>query len=340
VSKVTLITVDLAKDVFQVAGFNRELKNSFNKRLKRSEIAEFMSQQPPCELVMEACYSSHYWGRRFQEMEHTVRLLPAQHVTPFVRGNKSDRNDTIAIAEASRRPNIVDVPLKSVAQQDIQCLHRMRDSCVSRRNAVTNQARGLLAEYGIVEAGGHGAFLRLLSKVTDPEASAISPVLKIQFQAIRDEYLAINDRINDILKELTRIANQEPICKLLLTIPGIGVINATAIYSAIGNGSQFRSAREFAVWLGLTPKQRSSGNTFVSSGITKRGDRYLRKQLVHGARSLLYRCPKKTDRLSTWVNQLVARRGAQKACVALAARLARLCWILIQKQEPYRVVAS
>ena len=337
-SKVTLITVDLAKDVFQVAGFNNRLSNDFNKRLKRREFGEFMAQQPPCEVVMEACYSSHYWGRRFQGMGHRVRLLPAQHVTPFVRGNKSDRNDTVAIAEASRRPNIVDVPLKSITQQDIQCLHRMRDLCVARRTGLMNQTRGLLSEYGIVGGGGHTAFSRLLSEVVDPESGDISPVLKNQFRAVRNEYQSLTDRIADILKELTLIAKNDPLCQLLLTIPGIGVINATAIYSAIGNGSQFKSAREFAVWLGLTPKQRSSGNMFVSSGITKRGDSYLRKQLVHGARALLHRCRKKTDKLSHWANQLVARRGAQKACVALAARLARICWILLQKQEPYRAM--
>ena len=143
VSKVTLITVDLAKDVFQAAGFNNRLNNEFNKRLKRREIGEFVAQQPPCEVVMEACYSSHYWGRRFQEMCHRIRLLSAQHVTPFVRGNKRDRNDTVAIAEASRRPNIVDVPLKSIAQQVIQFLHRMHDLCVARRTGLMNQTGGL-----------------------------------------------------------------------------------------------------------------------------------------------------------------------------------------------------
>lgn len=337
-SKVTLITVDLAKDVFQIAGFSSRLKNAYNKRFKRKMVLEFMAQQSPCEIAIEACYSSHYWARCFQKMGHTVRLLPAQQVTPFVRGNKSDHNDTVAIAEASRRPNIIDVPLKSIAQQDIQCLHRMRDLCVSRRTGLMNQTRGLLSEYGIVAATGHAAFSKLLSEVTDPDNDAISTVLKNQFRAVKDEYQALSDRIAGILKELTEIAKNEPLCQLLLTIPGIGVINATAIFSAIGSGSQFRLAREFAVWLGLTPRQRSSGNTFVSSGITKRGDRYLRKQLVHGARALLHRCRNKTDRLSLWVNQLVARRGVNKACVALAARLARICWILLQKREAYRAM--
>lgn len=285
---------------------------------------------------MEACYSSHYWARCFQSMGHRVRLLPAQHVAPFVRGNKSDHNDAVAIAEASHRPNIIAVPIKSLEQQDIQSLHRMRDLCVCRRTGLMNQTRGLLAEYGVICPKGHKAFLKILSEVADPDNGVISMVLKNQFRQVRDEYMGLTQRIADIQKELTSIVAQQPHCQIISSIPGIGVINATAIYSAIGNGAQFSNAREFAVWLGLTPKQRSSGNSSSSGGITKRGDRYLRKQLVHGARALLYRCPDRTDRLSLWANALLARRGYNKACVAMAARLARLCWTLLQKNEMYR----
>ena len=338
-SKVTLISVDLAKDVFQVGGFTERLDADFNKQIKRRKLAEFMVQQPPCEVVMEACYSSHYWARCFEQMGHRVRLLPAQHVTPFVRGNKSDHNDTIAIAEASKRPNIIDVPVKTVAQQDIQSLHRLRDFCVRNRTGLMNQARGLLAEFGVVSSQGHKAFLKLLANVVDPESTAISAMLKVQFRLIKEEYQVLSDRIAGIQKELTNVASEQPQCQLLLSIPGIGVINSTAIYSAIGSGTQFKSPREFAVWLGLTPRQSSSGNSFSSGGITKPGDRYLRKQLVHGARALMYRCLSKNDRLSNWVNALVARRGFNKACVAMAARLARLCWVLLQKNEMYRATA-
>ena len=285
---------------------------------------------------MEACYSSHYWARCFQEMGHTVRLLPAQHVTPFVRGNKSDHNDTIAIAEASRRPNIHQVPIKSTAQQEIQSLHRMRDLCVQRRTSVMNQTRGLLSEYGVVSPKGHKAFLRLIALITDPEHEAISATLKTQIRLVSEEYQQLTDRIAGIQKELISIVTQQPQCQLLSSVPGIGVINATAIYSALGNGNQFDNAREFAVWLGLTPKQGSSGNSFTSGGITKRGDRYLRKQLVHGARALLSRCRNKTDKLSLWANALIARRGYNKAVVAMAARLARICWVLLQKNEMYQ----
>ena len=266
-NKVTLISVDLAKDVFQVGGFTDRLKVDFNRQIKRKDLRSFMAQQPACEVVMEACYSSHYWARCFQEMGHRVRLLPAQHVTPFVRGNKSDHNDTVAIAEASRRPNILQVPIKTTAQQEIQSLHRMRDLCVQRRTGVMNQTRGLLSEYGIVSPKGHKAFLKLLGLITDPEHETLSPSLKTQMHLVREEYQQLTDRVAGIQQ--------------VSSVPGIGVINATAIYSAIGNGNQFKHAREFAVWLGLTPVQTSSGNTFKSGGITKRGNRYLRKQLVH-----------------------------------------------------------
>lgn len=337
-NKVTLLAVDLAKEVFQVAGFTDRMKEDFNRQIKRKDLHTFMARQPACEVVMEACYSSHYWARSFQQMGHRVRLLPAQHVTPFVRGNKSDHNDAVAIAEASHRPNIIAVPIKTVEQKDIQSLHRIRDLCVSRRTSLMNQTRGLLSEYGVISTKGHNAFLKLLSEVADPENDAISFTLKAQFIHVRDEYQELTLRIADIQKELTTIVTRQPLCQLLSSIPGIGVINATAIYSAIGNGSQFGSAREFAVWLGLTPIQRSSGNSFSSGGITKRGDRYLRKQLVHGARALLYRCRNKTDRLSLWANTLIARRGFNKACVAMAARLARICWTLLQKKEMYRMM--
>ena len=335
-TKHNLISVDLAKNVFQLCAMTEHQRITFNKSLKRQDLAEFMLKQEPTNIVMEACYSSHYWARRFISMGHTVKILPAQHVSPFVRGNKSDRNDAVAIAEAARRPNILPVPVKSAEQQDIQCLHRMRERYISHRTGLINQTRGLMSEYGIVAPKGHKAFCLLLRDLSLPENEDLSPVLKAQLNQVADEYYDQTNRIEDITRQISDIANQHPLCRLLRSIPGIGVINATAIYSAIGNGSQFNNAREFAVWLGLTPKQSSSGESFKSAGITKRGNRYLRKQLVHGARSALSRSKNKTDHLSRWGNQLVARRGIQKASVAMAARMARLAWILLQRNEAYK----
>lgn len=251
-------------------------------------------------------------------------------------GNKSDRNDAVAIAEAAIRPNIIPVPVKSVEQSDIQCLHRIRDQHVAHRTGLMNQKRGLLSEYGIVTPTGHKAFCALLREVTQPDFDGLTPLLKTHFNTAADRYYDQTDRIDEINRSLSHIARQHPLCQLLLSMPGIGPINATAIFSAIGNGSQFKNGREFAVWMGLTPRQSSSGEKFTSGGITKRGNRYLRKQLVHGARAAVYRCKGKTDSLSLWIQQLVARRGVNKACVALAARMARLAWVLLQRKEMYK----
>lgn len=337
-AKHNLISIDLAKNVFQVCGMTSRNKVIFNKTLRRQELLEFMANQAKVEVAMEACYSSHFWARCFLKMGHEVKLLPAQHVTPFVRGNKSDRNDAVAIAEAARRPNIISVPVKTVEQQDIQCLHRLRERYVSSRTALMNQVRGLLSEYGIIAPQGHKSFCQLLHQVSEPNYSGLSSLLKIQIKHTADDYYLLSDRIEELDKQLIQIAKSNPLCEILLTIPGVGVINATAIYSAIGKGTQFQNGREFAVWLGLTPRTASSGEKFSSAGITKRGNSYLRKQLVHGARAALSRCRNKTDKLSCWANQLVARRGNQKACVALAARLARVAWVLLNKQEAYKAL--
>jgi len=331
-----LIAIDLAKNVFQVCGMSARQQVIFNKQLRRSELATFILKQPPLEVAMEACYSSHHWGRCFEAMGHRVKLLPAQHVAPFVRGNKSDHNDALAIAEAARRPNITPVPVKSIVQQDIQALHRLRERHIGQRTGLINQTRGLLSEYGIVVPRGHKAFCALVQEVSQPDARQLSDLLKVQIRQVAGDYHALTARIKEFDQTLQTLAIANPLCERLMTIPGIGVINATAIVSAIGNGSQFANGREFAVWLGLTPRQSSSGGSFKSGGITKRGNRYLRKQLVHGARALVLRRKQQSDQLGRWVKQLVARRGVNKATVALAARLARIAWVVLQREENYR----
>ncbi len=334
-TKHNLISIDLAKNVFQVCGMTKNQKITFNKSIGRVELTAFICQQEPTTIAMEACYSSHYWARTFEAFGHKVLMLPAQHVKPFVRGNKSDHNDAIAIAEAALRPNIKAVPIKSLEQQDIQVLHRLRERYVSQRTALISQARGLLSEYGIISPLGLAAFCRLLRGLVDIDSKQLSAMIKDQMRLVADEYYTLTDRINQITTKLKNIAQKSHSCQLLLSIPGIGPINATAIFSAIKQGQQFKNAREFAVWLGLTPKQASSGERQTTSGISKRGNGYLRKQLVHGARSAISRCQKKDDQVSRWANQLVARRGIQKATVAMAARMARTAWVLLNRDQEY-----
>lgn len=242
----------------------------------------------------------------------------------------------MAIAESAKRPGIQTVPIKTIAQQDIQSLHHLRERCVSQRTSLSNQTRGLLSEYGIVFPQGFKAFKQTMAILLDPKDTRLSVSIKKQLQYVTDEFERMCLRLKELNLELARIARDNPHCQRLMSIPGIGYVNATGLYSAIGNGSQFKNARELSVWLGITPKQFASGNKSVNGGITKRGNRYLRKQLIQGARALISRYKKHDDHLSHWLKAIVIRRGPNKACVALANKMARLCWTLLQKNQMYK----
>ena len=331
--KLKTITIDLAKNVFQVCGVNEHIKPQFNKKLKRSELLDFMRQQSSTTVVMEACYSSHYWGREIAKLGHDTKLIPAQHVTPFVRGNKNDHNDAFAIAEASQRANIRFVPVKTEHQQEISCLHRIRERLSKNKVALSNQSRGLLSEFGVVFPTGHKALLSGLTSVIDNPQ--YSQRLQDMMQDMLNEYNTTIKRLKGIQKQLDEFVDESESGKILRSIPGIGVINASALLAAIDKGQAFNNPKEFAVWLGLTPKQHASGNLNKMGGITKRGDRYLRKQLVHGARSVVSRAAQKTDPLSLWATKLRVTKPFNKVAVAVAHRLARLIWILLTRQEHY-----
>jgi transposase len=331
--KLRTIGIDLAKNVFQACGVNEHMKSQFNKRLKRHELLDFMRQQEPTMVVMEACYSSHYWGREMTKLGHNVKLIPAQHVTPFVRGNKNDPNDSFAITEASQRPYIRFVPVKTEFQQEILCLHRIRERLIKNKGALSNQARGLLSEFGVVFPCGHKALLNGLNGVIDN--AQYSHRLQNMMIDMLSEYETILKRLKGIEQQLEIFVEGSESGKILLSIPGIGIINASALLASIDKGQAFSHPKEFAVWLGLTPKQHASGNISKMVGITKRGDRYLRKQLVHGARSVVSRAAKKTDPLSLWATKLRVTKPFNKVAVAMAHRLARLIWILFTRQEHY-----
>lgn len=330
-----LVSVDLAKTVFQVCRFAEGNKVLSNKKLSRSKLSQEIAQLTPGTIVMEACYSAHYWGRTFEQYGHTVKLVPAQHVKPFVRGNKNDANDAVAIAEASLRPNMRFVPVKTVEQQDIQSLHKIRERFVTHRTRISNQTRGLLSEYGLVASPGFKALGILIHEAL--ESDTLTEVFKEEISSIYEELLDLEQRLKRVNTKLKALADHHLLCRLLMTIPGIGVINATAIYAAIGDGKQFATARDFAVWLGLTPRQYASGTKCYTGKITKRGNRYLRKQLVHGARALMNRAKGKKDKLNVWINEIKERRGVHKACVALAHKLARIIWAVLSRGEQFRL---
>lgn len=332
--KCNVIGIDLAKTVFQTCGADKNLKPHFNKKIKRNNLIDFMLQQPPTSVVMEACYSSNYWAREIEKLGHTVKLIPAQHVKPFVRGNKNDHNDAFAIVEASQRAHIRFVPIKTEHQQEIIALHRIRERLIKNKTAVSNQARGLLSEFGVIFDAGKEAFLQGMNNfVIDLKYSFR---LRTMMTSILNEYQNLLTSIKDIENELTLFVEQSPMGKILLSIPGIGLIIASALLASIDKGQAFNSPREFAVWLGLTPQQYSSGTISRMGKITKRGDRYLRKQLIHGARTVVCHAKKKTDQLNVWINQLRERKSFNKTTVAVAHRLARLVWILLQRGELYK----
>ena len=332
--KVTTIAIDLAKNVFQVLGMNAETKKVYNKRLNRAELKELLCNTPACIVVMEACYSSHYWGRTAQQFGHTVKLIPAQHVTPFVRGNKNDSNDALAIFEASSRPNIRFVPIKSESQQEILMMHRIRDRLIKQRIACTNQARGLLVDFGIVFQQGFSAFERNIWDIIND--SEQRPLLRYQVNQIYDEYLQVTKQIKELNNLIKQQVEQTETGRILLSMPGIGHVIASNAEASIDKGQAFNSPKELAVWLGLTPRQYASGSKSKLYGITKRGDSYLRKQLIHGARTVVCHADKKDDALNQWITQLKARIGFNKATVATAHKLARLMWVLLRKQTPYQ----
>lgn len=333
--QATIIGIDIAKTVFQVCGVDAHRRVVFNRRLSRRQLEAFMLRWPASRVVMEACYMAHYWGRRFEAMGHRVQLIPAQHVKPFVRGNKNDRNDALAIVEAADRPGLRYVPVKTAEQQEILALHRLRERLKAQRIQLTNQTRGLLAEFGIVFAQGHAAFRRML--VTVDERASWSPRFQATLARVADEYRRISEQLQSVDADIAAFVDTTPACAVLMSIPGIGVVNASALVAAVDRGQAFANARQFAVWLGLTPKQSASGQRAVMGGISKRGDRYLRTQLIHGARAMLRWARHRDDALSRWANALVQRRGVHKATVAVAHRLARICWVLLQRNESFRL---
>lgn len=333
----SLVAIDLAKNTFQACvldGLNRVAKNV---KLSRHKLLDFVLSQSADEVVMEACYSANYWGRLFQEQGLTVKLIPAQHVKPFVRGNKNDKNDALAIAEASRRPDVRFVSIKTMAQQDMQSMHRVRERLLANKVRLSNQVRDLLSEYGVTIPLGHRAFRVQVTDIIHHEDKRVSPIFREKLQFLFAEYNEIRQRVEHINAQIRHVASHDESHQLLMSIPCIGPIIATAIISAIGHGHQFTSANEFAVWLGVTPRQHASGDKSIQLGITKRGDRYLRKQLVHGARAAMRWCRKRDDRLSQWTNAIIARRGINKASVALAHKLARIAWALLRDQKPFAV---
>jgi transposase len=324
--KNTLVGVDLAKTFFEIAVSEQSGRVSRRLRRRRDGFLSFFAQLPPATVVMEACGSAHFWAREIQKLGHEPVLLPPQHVRPYVLRNKTDATDAKGLLEAYRNDDIRPVPIKTPTQQLLGSLHRLRSAWLAERTARINTLRGLLREQGIVIPLGARHAVPLAWAAIEDADSALPDALRPFLAEVCHEIRDLERRIQSCQSQLEALAQQLPAVKRLLTVPGIGLLSATALVAFVGDPRRFRSARHFASYLGLVPKERSSGSTRRLGRISKRGDVYLRMLLIHGARSALRAAATspRPDRLRAWALQLQSRLGYNKAAVALANKLARI----------------
>lgn len=333
---ISVLGVDLAKNVFQLHGNGANGKTVLRKQLSRGKVLEFIAKLPPCLIGMESCSGSNYWAREFARFGHTVRQMAPQFVKPYVKSNKNDQNDAEAIAEAVVRPSMRFVPMKGVEHHDIQTIHRVRQRLVRNRTALVNEFHGLLIEYGVALSLPRAKLRQELRELVSPEHPILSPVVKETLTEMLGELDQLQERVEACDEKLQRIAKKSPMCERIQKIPGIGLITATGMIAAVPDARNFKNGRQFSAWLGLVPKQRSSGGKSVLLGISKRGDTYLRTMLIHGARSVLRYAPRKTDRLSEWAVAKQKTRGTNRAVVAVANKNARIVWALMSSEREYQ----
>lgn len=336
--KSTLIAVDTAKLVFEVAESEGD-RVVRRHRLGRCQFAEYLGTRAQASFVLEACGGAHHWARVMQRCGHSVRLLPVPYVRAYRHRNKTDRADCLAMLEAARNPEILPVPVKSPEAQAIQGLHRIRSQWMATRTSRINTLRGLLREFGVILPMGAIAALKLMPEAIDDDA--VPPVLRPGLQSLLTEIRELGERVVEIERQLGSLAKQVPDIERLRQVSGIGLLTATALYASAGDARNFRSGRHFASWLGLTPREHSSGNVRRLGGISKRGDRYVRMLLTHGARAVLARAKQMSaagqplNRLQQWAVDLDGRSCHNKATCALANKLARIAWATWYHQRDF-----
>jgi transposase len=294
--EISVLGIDIAKRVFHAVGTDERGQIVFRKRLSRHALMPFIAKLPPVLIGMEACGGAHYWARRFREHGHEVKLMAPQFVKPYVKSNKNDMRDAEGIGEAVTRPTMRFVPIKEVDQQDIQALHRVRDRLMGERTALVNEVHGLMNEYGIVIPKGVSKFRRAVVDKLECEKEKLTSLSQEMFWKLVEEFAALEQQLAFYQEKLDTLAKTHPECQRLMTIPGIGPLSATALVAAVSDASAFKNGRQFAAWLGLVPRQHSTGGKERLLGISKRGDSYLRKLLIHGARATMRWVDLKTDR--------------------------------------------
>ena len=338
--KISVVGLDLAKNVFQVHAVNAQGRVVERKQLRRSEVLSWFAKIEPCRIGLEACGGMHYWARKLSELGHTVRPMAARFIKPYLKSNKSDMLDAEAICEAVQRPGMRFVSVKPAQQQAVLHLHHSRRLLVEQRTALINHIRGMLLEFGIVIAVGPSALRKRLPELLEDTGDELPPMCRDLAAVLRDQLSALDERIALLEHRIQQWHVSNEASQRLAGIPGVGVISATAITAAIGDARAFTNGRQFAAWLGLVPRQASSGGRQRLLGISKRGDRYLRTLMIHGARAVIrhLRARQQAGKPpgNAWIAQLLARCHPNVATVALANHNARVAWALLAKNETYR----
>ncbi|HJX18572.1 MAG TPA: IS110 family transposase [Acidiferrobacterales bacterium] len=333
--KITTIGIDLAKEVFQIHGEDARGKVVLRKQLKRKDMAQFFAKLEPCLIGMEACGSAHHWARKLGGYGHTVKLMAPQFVKPYVKTNKNDAADACAICEAAGRPNMRYVPMKTIEQQAILSVHRARQGFVKARTAQGNQIRGLLSEFGIVIPKGIDAIAKRVPEILEDGENGLPGTMRRLLERLSDNLKEMDRQVNELEKQIRLWHQENEASRKLEAIPGIGPITASAIVASVGDAREFKNGRQMAAWMGLVPRQHSSGGKQTLLGISKRGDTYLRTLLIHGARAVTRFAEKKSEP-DSWLRKLIGRRNKNVAAVALANKNARIVWALLAKDRMFR----
>ena len=332
---LTTIGIDLAKSVFQVHGADEKGKAVLKKQLKRAQMLPFFANLTTCRIGMEACGSAHYWARKLQAFGHTVQLIAPQYVKPFVKRNKNDAADAEAICEAMTRPNMPTVPIKNASQQAILSVHRARQGFVKARTAQANQIRGLLAEYGIVIPKGIGHITKRVPEILEDGENDLPGSFRLLIQRLVDHLKELGRQVDELEAQIQLWHKDNPASQKLAKIPGVGPMTASAMAASVGDARHFKNGRQLAAWLGIVPRQHSTGGKSTLLGISKRGDTYLRTLLIHGARAVI-RIIERKPNADLWLKNLLARRHKNVAAVALANKNVRTIWALLAHDREYQ----
>ena len=333
----TTISIDLAKEIFQVAVFSKHGKLLSNQAVKSQKMLEIIAQHPEANILMEACGSAHYWGRRFSKEGHEVYLVPAHIAAKYRSGNKNDANDTLAIYEASKRPNTYFVSVHTLEQQDLGTQHALRKGLMKERTQVANRIRGIAREYGVNFPLGIKHLYPCVPGALEDGSNELTDIARRVLRSLLDQLIAVRDLVEETTQLLETYTQAIPSCKELQKMPGIGWLGAGALYNRIGNGSAYHRGRDVSASIGLVPMHSGSGGKNKLGGISKRGDRYLRYLLVHGARSAIYHVGDKTDGLSCWIRKQLKHNSVNKTAVALANKLSRMAWAILSSGGQYQV---